>query len=748
MLAVGLGACTAKPTRDVAQVPAAKQVLSAAQQVAPPSAVPQSTPRVRFIQEKPGKDRIEELYPKIAKRIDVRAKSKRGKRPPPGDISLEFKDANLNEVVGAILGDILKRNYVIDNNVTGKVTLTTDRPLREEELVPTLEAVLAAQGAKLVNLGGVYRITRSDAPSALAGDSLGVKGKTEISEGNLLVFPLEYITADAMAKILKPLLPKNAILQVQSKPNILIIGGSGPELRLAASTVEIFDVDQMADQNVLMISVENAPAKVVVPELRAIFGIDSDTGGRGDIIRFMAIERLNAILVMSSQQAYIDKARDWIYRLDRNRDPTERRLFVYYVQNGRASKLAEGLRDIIGEIERRGDGAKVDGADKRAEAEKRLESVKRNIDKVGTVEKRDGQTTATVYGQPAKPAGEAMPAPTPASATANGALSIGQGGGLRISVDDEHNALLISATPQEFEMIDEVLAKLDIQPLQVMVEVTIFEVTLNDQLRYGIQYAISNGGLGLTHDGTIALTRDTTTATSGSIITPIIAPFLPGFSFAIEGSSRTRFIIDALSDITELKVISSPNILVVNNQVARLLVGDEVPIITQTTTSAVTDNPLIVNTVQYRNTGVSLEVTPQVNASGMVRLEIAQNVSDVTATTSSTINSPTIQNRSLVSTVSVRNGDMVMLGGLIRQQAQAADSGLPLLHDLPVIGPLFGQKNNTASRTELVILIRPVIAASANDTVEITREMQRKFRGLLRHQNLGIRQPRQPQEGG
>ena len=325
-------------------------------------------------------------------------------------------------------------------------------------------------------------------------------------------------------------------------------------------------------------------------------------------------------------------------------------------------------------------------------------------------------------------------------ALAGGAGILGEG--VKISVDDEHNALLISATPKDFMLIDNVLAKLDIQPLQVMIEVTIFEVVLGDELRYGIQYAISNGGLGITDDGLIGLTRGTTTASSNNIFSPIIAPLLPGFSFMVDGASRSRLIIDALSDITEVKVLSSPNILVLNNEKARLLVGDEVPIVTQTTTSAVTDNPLIVNTVEYRNTGVSLEVTPQVNASGMVRLEIIQNVSDVTVTTTSTIDSPTIQNRSVISTVSVKSGETVMLGGLIREDSTYTDSGIPLLHDLPLIGPLFGQKSTKANRTELVVMIRPVIAASPADTRKITTDLKRKFQILLQHETLGIRQPR------
>jgi general secretion pathway protein D len=323
---------------------------------------------------------------------------------------------------------------------------------------------------------------------------------------------------------------------------------------------------------------------------------------------------------------------------------------------------------------------------------------------------------------------------------------------LRISVDSENNALLVSTTTPNFTLILDVLQRLDIQPLQVMIETSIFEVSLRDDLRFGVQYAINNGGVGIGEGGTISFGNTTNTTTGpGTIVNPVISPVLAatgtsttvgGFNFTIEGASATRFIIDALSDLTEVNMISSPNVIVLNNNTASLNVGDEVPIITQTTTSTVTTNPLIVNTVQYRPTGVSLEVTPQVNASGMVTLRLSQAVSDVRVTTSSTINSPTIQNRSLLSTVSVRSGDTVLLGGLIRESAGDGRTGIPLLNELPIVGNLFGRTTETTQRTELVILIRPVIISTPEEATSVTQSMRNKFLSLVRQEREGIRQPR------
>lgn len=702
-----LGACVANPTGEVANQPAERDASKPARATAPARPITQALgPRSNRITPRLNKqERIDEIYTPGQRRF-----RSAGQRPArrPGDINLEFRDTDMREVIRAVLGDILKRNFVIDANVNGRVTLTTDRPLHRDELLPTLEAILGAQGAKLVDFGGVFRVTRSNQPATLSGGGLAVGGGVATGRGNLRLFVLDHIGAVEMSNILKPLLPNGAVVASSSKRNLLIVGGSGPELRLATSTIKIFDVNQMVDRNVLLIGIQNADPRTVIAELNAVFGAEGASNGANAPVEFVAIERLNAILVLAAQRSYVDRARDWIYRLDRSRDPTQRRLFVYYVQNGRAVKLAESLRGVVGDIVN-----------------------------------SEGAATEPNTIKPTPTGGSQRSAQT-AAATARpqSGFSI-LGDGVSISVDAEHNALLISATPKDFELIDELLAKLDIPPSQVMIEATIFEVDLNDELRFGLQYAISNGGLGITRDGNIGLTRTTTTAVSaGNIITPVIAPRLPGFSFTIEGNSRTRFILDTLSSLTELNVISSPNILVLNNHSAQLQVGDEVPIITQTTTSTTTENPLIVNSVQYRSTGVSLEVTPQVNASGMVTLEITQNVSDVATTTTSSINSPTIKNRSLVSTVTVKSGDTVMLGGLIRENTTSTSLGIPLLHDLPLIGALFGQKSNRADRTELVILLRPSIAASPADAQRISEEIRRKFQVLLRNQKIGIRQPR------
>ena len=705
-LVVLVAACTAKQVGDVGELPPPLPPSSPSLQTATPYAAPApiaggAPARVAQAPE----PRIDELYPGSGAMIGAGGGAPG--RSAVGDITLDFQDTDLREVVRVILGDLLNLNYVIDPDVGGRVTMSTARPLSTAALGSTLGAILAAQGAHIVNYGDIYRITRVTDVAQLAGAGIDVGTSGLAGSAGLRVLPLAFIDGDEMAKILEPLLPEGAIVYTDAKRGLLIVGGSSAELALAAETVEIFDIDQMAGQTVMLISLQHADAKVVAAEVDGIVRAGGDTAEPGNLVQLIPIERLNAIMIIARQVAYVEQARAWVFRLDRARSPTEKRMYVYYVQHSRAGSLADALRDALG-----GAGGAVP---------------------VASVE-------AVVEAEPL-PASYAGGLPEAEAGPRSAAAIFGTE--LRIAVDEEHNALLISATPQEFELIEEVIARLDIRPLQVMIETSIFEVTLQDTLRYGIQYAISNDGLGITDDGQITLSSDTLVATTVSgVVTPIIQPFLPGFSFSLDDTDQTRLIVDALSALTEVNMISSPDVLVHNNKTAQLRVGDEVPIVTQTTTSTVTDDPLIVNAVQYRSTGVNLEVTPRVNASGTITLEIYQEISNVVETVTSGIDSPTIQNRVLISTISMQSGDTIMLGGLIRESAFDSKSGIPILHELPIIGAMFGQTNTTSQRVELVVLIRPVIIATPGDARAVTADLRRKFLTLLQRESTGVRQPR------
>ena len=400
LAAVGLvlivAACAAKPVRDV--IPIAAQPLPASAPVAAPA--PRSGTIGAVAAEAPAQ-RIDEFYPASGGALDGSAAGGPRRRAAAGDITLDFVDADLRDVVRAILGDILNQNFVIDPDVNGRVTLSTNHPIAAADLLPTLEAVLASQGVGLLAYDTLYRITRSTAPAALAGGGIEMDPAAGGRNAGYRVFPLNFIAADHMKSILEPLLPEGAVVYADARRNVLILAGNTNELRLATSTVGIFDVDQMVGQNVHLISLQKADAKAVTAELEGIFITNAQTADAAGLVQFIPIARLNAIMVISKQQSYIEQARKWIFRLDRSRDATKPRIYVYYVQHGKAKNLAESLQGIIGFG---GDG----GVTRAVSAD----------DDTGAV----------------------------ASGAINPAASDILSRELRISVDDDHNALLISAT--------------------------------------------------------------------------------------------------------------------------------------------------------------------------------------------------------------------------------------------------------------------------------------------------------------
>ena len=297
---------------------------------------------------------------------------------------------------------------------------------------------------------------------------------------------------------------------------------------------------------------------------------------------------------------------------------------------------------------------------------------------------------------------------------------VSEAGDIRVIADERNNALVFLATAGEFRMIESTLKRLDIVPLQVMIEATIAEVGLNDTLEYGLQWFFENGDV------------------SGIFSTDNLAGAFPGFNFLVDTGSA-RVVLSALSDITEVNVISSPLLMVLDNQTARLQVGDQVPVLTTQSTGSGTDVVVdddvivrdVINNVEMIDTGVILEVTPRVNASGLVVMDIIQEVSDAIRTTTSDIESPTIQQRLIQSTVAVQSGATVALGGLIRDRTEESEEGLPLLSQIPILGNLFKTTSDLSTRTELLVLITPRVVRNQNEAKEVTDELRRRMHTVV-----------------
>ncbi len=612
-----------------------------------------------------------------------------------GNLTLNFEGADLREVVRTILGDILKENYIVDPRVGGSITLRTTKPIPKNAAMHTLEEVLRMNGAVMIREGdGVFRIV----PAAAAGKGnttpqLAESGKPLPGGYSIQIVPLKYIGVVDMAKILEPLTGEPSSVRADPVRNLLILSGTQMQLQHMIETVDMFDVDWISGMSVGLFTLQSVDVQTVTGELEKLFG-DKNLGPLAGLARVIPLERLNALLVVSPQPRLIDQARTWVERLDRpGSGGGGQRLYVYQVQNGKAENLANLLNEAFS---KKATQAKTTPAPSLAPGAIAAE-VKSSKSETGKTE-AVGDKSVSQFGSLRISSGTGE--------------SVGVPQDVRIIADKDNNALLILASPADYDSIETALRKLDVAVRQVLVEVTIAEVTLTDELTYGLEWYFNKGnGKALLDTGAPGLTS-----------------LIPGFSYTWL-SADYGAVLNALAKDSRLKIVSSPHITVADNQKAKIQVGDQVPTLSQTQSvegSAVG----IINSVQYTETGVLLDVTPRVNASGQVTMEISQEVSNASKTETSNIDSPTIQKRSANSTVTVRSGETIILAGLIKEQKDNGNTGLPFLSKIPLVGGLFGTQTWKDNRTELIILITPHVLLDTPDAAAITKEYRKRLSGL------------------
>ena len=661
-------------------------------------------------------------------------------------VSLDLVGASIPDAAKAVLGDVLNVNYVVSDKVKGNVTLKTSRPVTRDGLLEIFESVLAAEGAALVVDGGVFKIMPRD--EALA-EGRPLKTDADIASRqpgvSSEIVPLKFVSATEMERILKSVAPQSTIARVDTARNLLVLSGARSELASMLETVAIFDVDWMRGMSFGIFPLETSDTEAIAQELDKIFANDHDSPSKG-IVRFIPNARLKSILVITSRPEYLKKAETWIKRIDMASEATEKRAFVYHVQYRPAQELAQLLHKVYSG---QADGARPgDGLSQQTQVSATgSTAAAQPADQAFTAD----QTRPA--GPPASAAGGPQPLPSPGvaklalqpsagaasasdtgtdtgSGTTTGSIPSGslaravpddRASGISIIADESNNALVISATPSEIRRVRRILQQIDTMPAQILLEATIAEVTLNDDLKFGLRWFLEKGPNEFRLSDSVLGT-----------IAPAI-PALTGFTYFLN-TANARVVLNALSGITNVNVVSSPSLMTLNNKKAVLQIGDEVPIATQSAVSVVTPGAPIVNTISFRNTGVILSITPRVSDNGQVLLEIEQEVSDVKATTSSKIDSPTISQRRIKTTVSVANGGSIVLAGMMRDSATRAREQIPLVGDVPVLGNLFKNKDDKIARTELLIAITPQVVKDPNQTNLIAAEFRDRLNFATRPQ--------------
>jgi general secretion pathway protein D len=652
-----------------------------------------------------------------------------------GGYTLNFENAPVSQVAKSVLGDILNVGYVIDPRAQGTISLSSGRPVEKRDMLYVLENALASNNLVMVRNASGYRIGPANEGGVGAVDQGRGSDSAEPGFG-LTVIPLEYVSGTTLAKLLEGFATRPGAIRTDPSGKLLIVVGTGSERQSAVDTVRSFDVDWLRGQSVGMYPVQNSTPEPIVGELEKIMD-SSDSGLGHGLVKFQPVSRLNSILVVAAKPELLRVAQRWIYRLDEP-STSSASVKVYKVRYGDAKQIAQLLQQIF----------VTNGGQVSAESPTNEIAPGSGVKAMTAAERLTGgappgSNSPANYNSPANsgPASTAQGGTPRTAATQFGGVpvatlnseldALGQGGSggpqlpnVRITADLLNNSVLIYARPDEYKLIERTLIQLDRPKLQVVVDVTIAEVDLNDQLNYGVQFFLAGGAVSNTTSGTIPRVLNNVASNNGSTTT---GPGLSGGLNIIAGNAAApRVVINALSAITDVKILSNPSLVVVDNGDASFEVGDQVPVTTGSAT-VLSANNAIVNTVNYVNTGVILHVQPHVNYNGSVLLNIDQLVSTVPQNNTSL--TPTISQREVKSTISVVSGQSVLLAGMIQDNLSKSRAGVPILSQLPYVGAAFGTTGKTDVRTELIMFIRPTIIRDGADAAMVAEELRAKMRG-------------------
>lgn len=607
-----------------------------------------------------------------------------------GDITLNFVNVDVQEFARVVFDEILKVSVVIDPMIQGKITVRTAEPVSQRAALDIVRSALETHGIQLAKTGNVYRISGRNNPSAGGFSS------------NIRSVQLSSITAEQARAALQPFTNNQVQISAGADGRSLLLSGPPGDVDGLVQVLGALDVDQLRSLSFALIPLKEAGAASVAQELKQMFGAQN--------LQVMPIQRINGILITTRSRSVLARAQTWVRRLDQSGKDT-RRVNVYQLQNRRAGEVAQILQGMFSTAANEGTGNSTDRS-----------AVAPGL--TASLTQSGGQSAAPLSqgrltpGQNSSTGGYAEPPVDPESTVPASARSPrgaeNSSAAVSIKADIATNSVVVIAKPDDYRLVESAIRRLDVLPSQVLIEATIVEVGLNDSLRHGVRWFLQNGNHG------VALTD----SPAGSL-----ASVFPGFNYTFN-AGNARLVVNALERITDVEVVSSPALTVLDNQAATLKIGDQVPVATRSARSVTNPDSPIVNDIEMKDTGIILSVTPRVNASGLVMLDISQEASDVVPTTSSGINSPTIRQRKINSSVAVQSGNEIVLGGIISRKRDKSKEGVPLLMHIPILGSAFTSlSTNDKSRTELLIIIRPTVINSRQDLQILTQEIKARMAG-------------------
>jgi general secretion pathway protein D len=615
-------------------------------------------------------------------------------------VALDFQDADIKEVITA-LAEIVGINYIIDPKVRGTVNIHTSGEIPVEGVLPILETIFEINNVAAVKVGDIYKIIPiKDAQKQFLLPQTGDQAEDIASSDRVMlqIVPLRYVSSQEMEKILKRFLGKGGDIVNYPERNILIIVDTAANMQKLLTLIDTIDLSIFETMHVRFYELEESEAEELAKELEELFtalGIESKPkkgGGGGEMVRFIPIERLNMILAVSSMPEVFGKVDEWIGKLDGVSDELEEQIFIYFVENAKAIDIGDILKELYG--------------DKKSERDTR----------------KTTRTTRTTRDRRTR---------TPVKKTASKTALSTTSGEIKVVVDEVNNAVIVRATPQDYAQVLKTIKLLDIIPKQVLVEVLIAEVTLDKNTEFGVEwtFAADYASLG----GYKGVDRFGQNFNLGGLGLDLSQPVgASGFTYAFASEALEAF-LRAYSRENEVKILSTPHILVADNTEATIDVGEEVPIVTsEYTPTTVQTNESFSRSIEYRDTGILLAVTPRINDKGLVTMEVNQEVSNVSEQRIEGIDSPIILKRQAETSLVVQDGRTIVIGGLIRDQKEVTEEGIPYLSKIPYLGNLFGYTKEIAKKTELLFLITPHVVQNLEEAELVTQEFKEKVKELIK----------------
>ena len=707
-------------------------------------------------------------------------------------VVLNFEGADVREVIHS-LADALGINYQIDPRIQGQVTIRTTDTISKEDLFPVFNQILRSNGIASVRVGDIYQIipvaeakTKAIIPATPPDGRRVARQDAFVIE----VVRIEHVAAQEMVNVIQPFITPGGDVIPYARANLLIITDLSSNVGRLKDLVHTFDRDAFRDLRARVYKIEHANIEELGQELIAImdtYGVTpASAEERG--VYVIPLPRLSSVVIVAFNPTIFAEIDRWMKILDvPPEEGAGRSVHVYAVENAKAADLASILSELYGGGGAGGGGARTPGYTPfgtrqrggvtragqpapavRAPVPVRPGQALQSFDNFEPLQQFDdsGGLGGVTRGARGRRGGRGGIGGVGGIGTASGMGGVQQQGTtgyvlaggepgdifrqeVRIVADEVTNSLVILATKKDYDDIREVLRRLDIVPRQVLIEVLVAEVDLGEELKFGVEHAVAEERQKFVDGEPSDDIFDNLRKAFGLASEDITPAPESGVFGVITDNKSFAVVLNAMASKDKLKVLSSPHLMTADNHEAHILVGKEVPIITtqQNAYGVQTDSTTnILQNIQYRDTGVSMTVLPQVNSEGLVNMQIRQEVSQIASTATGGINSPTFSTRESETTVVVQSGETIVIGGIIDDTVDRTRTGVPFLMDIPVLGRLFRIDKDSVRRTELIVLVTPHVVRDRQESRTATAAFRSRLEGMRR--DLERREREHPDYGG